>query len=143
MFAGEDVGQFAPLLAAIRSSIREPTNASDVMQACEAAYKSQRRRRIEVELAVSFDDFLNRGRDWFGGEIFREMLGRSLGVEMLITGFDTTATAWLFSTSGTGEVSTHVEPGYHAIGVGGFLALNSLTSTLNCNTDVAVIVHVP
>jgi hypothetical protein len=136
MFAGH-APRFRPLVETMREDLGDTRNARFTLETItavvERAYHIELTKLIEIEIlsphGVSRDDFIRKGRRWFGEAPYAQILTRidsvDLGIELLVVGLDAEAQTQLFAVSSRGAASRAVLP-YHAIGSGAYLALGSL-----------------
>ncbi|MBV8897235.1 MAG: hypothetical protein JO051_12035 [Acidobacteriaceae bacterium] len=136
MFAGH-APRFRPLIETMREPLGDTENTrfavETIMAVTERAYYIELTKQIEIEIlspyGISRDDFVRKGRRWFGAADYTYLLSQigaaDLGIELLVVGLDAEAQTQIFSVSSRGAVSPAVLP-YHAIGSGAYLALGAL-----------------
>lgn len=136
MFAG-DATKFESLLHLVREELIDVESPRrevvEIAAAFEKACERMLRHTIESEILSPFgigrDDFVQKGREWFGEARFQEFVDQiartDLGIELLIAGLDGWARTHLLSVSPRGAIAPSPLP-YHAIGSGAFAALGTL-----------------
>ncbi|HXA19925.1 MAG TPA: hypothetical protein VN380_23300 [Thermoanaerobaculia bacterium] len=136
MFAGH-APRFRPLIETMCEPLGDTRNTrftvQTIMAVAERAYYVELTKLIEIEIlspfGISRDDFVRKGRRWFGATEYSHVLNQigsaDLGIELLVVGVDAETQTQLFSVSSRGAVSPSVLP-YHAIGSGAYLALGAL-----------------
>ncbi len=147
LFAGDpsvasDVGRRA--VATLQGNGGE--QVTEVVDACERAFRAERERKIEAEVlgawGLDVSTFLREGRDMFGDEEFAriayEMRLVKLETEFLAMGFDPDGRPYIFTLNDgkSGTASHRINLGFHAIGSGWVLALGALGTTYNPDLPV-------
>jgi hypothetical protein len=145
MFAGH-TPEFEPVTRFIQGELRkykEPAPVEKVIEFCEAAQKARIVKRIETEVlqnfALSRDEFVQRGREYFGQELFNSLAQQIRDVRsdvyMLVAGFGPDNFGRVFEVSFEGIVTRHDQLLFGAIGDGKIIALGNLyTHSALCHT---------
>jgi hypothetical protein len=135
LYAGNDVAPARPIVDAVSKIITERKNTLETMTtAFEQAYKEHLSKTAANKVLgrwnIDMKTFLEKGREYFGEDVFDNMCAQiervKLEITFLVIGFDTYEVPHIFTVSNPGLAEVRDEPGYWAIGNGDFAAVNML-----------------
>lgn len=106
--------------------------ASAIASAYKEELKEEAEARVLGKFGLTVEHFLETGLAKFGEHAYHDLLrcirDIEFDVEFLIAGFNAIKVPQLLSISNPGIVRDHTRLGYSAIGIGGYIAMMSISS---------------
>jgi hypothetical protein len=138
MVAAENVSLFLPVVDNVKNKLRIFDDAYDLI-AVQSAVTEAYRTLFNAEFTASYlarygmcsiSEFRTLGRVQFGDDKFHTICNAideySLGIELLVYGFDADKKPHIFQVSNPGSVTNHDLLGYGVIGSGFYMATSSM-----------------